>query len=81
LWDIINKGANYYHEDRNTLAAILWVVPPKMQTSLVVKDLVKEAWEAIHNMRVAVDKVKEANTERVLLTFRMKLRKSTELSM
>jgi hypothetical protein len=52
-----------------------------MQTSLVVKDLVKEAWEAIHNMRVAVDKVKEANTERVLLTFRMKLRKSTELSM
>jgi hypothetical protein len=47
LWDIIGKGTGDYQEDRNALAALLRAVPQEMQGGLVVKESVKEAWEAI----------------------------------
>jgi hypothetical protein len=59
LWDAINKGSGDYCDDWNALAALLWAVPPEMQAWLVVKEMVKEAWEAIHSYNV-----REVNTEK-----------------
>jgi hypothetical protein len=49
-----------------------------MQAGLAVKDLAKEAWEAIHSMQVGADKVNEANAERLRLEFADILFKSSE---
>jgi hypothetical protein len=69
MWDVINKGAGNNSEDRNTLTVLLQTVPPEMQAGLAVKNSVKEAWEVIHSMRIGVDKVKEANAERLRQEF------------
>jgi hypothetical protein len=69
MWDVINKGAGNNSEDRNTLTVLLQTVPPEMQAGLAVKNSVKEAGEVIHSMRIGVDKVKEANAERLRQEF------------
>jgi hypothetical protein len=47
LWDVINKDANDYCDDRNPLAALLRAMPQEMQASLAVKESAKEVWDAI----------------------------------
>jgi hypothetical protein len=69
LWDIIGKGTGDYQEDRNALVALLRAVPQEMQGGLVVKESVKEAWEAIQSIRVGADKVKEVNAEKLRQEF------------
>jgi hypothetical protein len=65
LWDVIHKGVGDYQDDRNALAALLHVVPLKMQAGLAVKEMTKEAWEEICSIRVGADKVKEANAKKL----------------
>jgi hypothetical protein len=65
MWDAINKDSSDYRDDRNALAALLWVVPPDMQAGLAMKEMAKEAWEVIRSIWVGVDKVKEANAEKL----------------
>jgi hypothetical protein len=69
LWVVISKGAGDYHEDRNALAALLWVVPPEMQVGLAMKESAMEAWEVIRSIRVGAEKVKEDNAEKIHLEF------------
>jgi hypothetical protein len=65
MWDVIHKGIGDYWDDRNALAALLRAVPTEMQAWLVVKETVKDAWEAILSIWVGADKVKEVNAERL----------------
>jgi hypothetical protein len=69
LWDVIESGVGDYHDDRTALAAILRAVPPKMQAGLAVKPTASDTWEAIRQVRVGADCVKEANAERLRRDF------------
>jgi hypothetical protein len=69
LWDAIQKGVGDYRDDRNALAALLRAVPLEMQAGLAVKETAKEAWEAIHSIRVGANKVKEVNAEKLRREF------------
>jgi hypothetical protein len=44
-------------------------MPLEMQVRLAVKPTAREAWEVIHNVRVSVDCVKEANIDRLRQEF------------
>jgi hypothetical protein len=57
LWDAINKVTDNYRDDQNALAALLRAVPTEMQAGLAVKEIMKEAWEAILSMQVIADKL------------------------
>jgi hypothetical protein len=63
LWGVIKSGADDYRDDRSTLASILHTAPLEMQAGLAVKSMAHEAREAIHKVRVDVDRVKEADTK------------------
>ncbi len=65
LWDFIEDGDGNYRDDRAALAA----VPLEMQAGLAVKPTATEAWEAIRQVRVGADRVKEANAERLRREF------------
>jgi hypothetical protein len=52
---VINKGAGDYWDDKNALAVFLHAV----------KEMGKEAWEAIHSIWVGSDKVKGVNTKKL----------------
>ncbi|WVZ83580.1 hypothetical protein U9M48_030712 [Paspalum notatum var. saurae] len=69
LWEVINTGEGEYRDNRNALAALLRAVPQEMQVGLPVKKTTKEAWEAIKAVRVGVERVKEANTEKLRKEF------------
>ncbi len=69
LWDVIESGDGDYRDDRTALAAILRAVPLEMQAGLAVKPTATEAWEAIRQVRVGADRVKEANAERLRREF------------
>jgi hypothetical protein len=69
LWDVIEDGDGDYCNDRAALAAILRAVPLEMQAGQVVKPMATEAWEAIQQVCVGVDWVKEANAERLRCEF------------
>ncbi|WVZ77374.1 hypothetical protein U9M48_025249 [Paspalum notatum var. saurae] len=69
LWEVVNTGEGEYRDDRNALAALLRVVPREMRAGLAVKETAKEAWEAIKAVRVGVERVKEANAEKLRKEF------------
>ncbi|WVZ66256.1 hypothetical protein U9M48_015503 [Paspalum notatum var. saurae] len=69
LWEVVNTGEGEYRDDRNALAALLRAVPQEMQAGLAVKETAKEAWEAIKAVRVGVERVKEANAEKLRKEF------------
>jgi hypothetical protein len=68
-WMVIEFGAGDYREDRSVLAAILRAVPQVMQAGLLVKSTAHDAWEAIQQVHLGADRVKEANTERIRREF------------
>ena len=69
LWEVVDTGRGDYRDDRNALVALLRAVPQEMQAGLARKETAKEAWEAIQAMRVGVERVKEANTEKLRKEF------------
>jgi hypothetical protein len=69
LWDVIDSGVGEYHDDRSVLIALLRAVPQEMQAGLTVKPTAHAAWEAIQNMWLRADRVKEANTVRLRREF------------
>jgi hypothetical protein len=62
---VVLTGVGDYREDRNTLAALLRAMPPEMQAGLARKDSAYDAWEAIKTIRVGIERVKEANIEKL----------------
>lgn len=69
LWQVMSTGEGDYREDRNALAALLRAVPLEMQAGLARKASAFEAWESIKDIRVGVERVKEANAERLRQDF------------
>ena len=65
LWEAIEPGGGDYRDDRLMLSAILRTVPPEMLSTLVVKDTAKDAWDAIKMMHVGVERVREANAQKL----------------
>lgn len=51
------------------LAAILRSVPPEMHVTLAVKEMAKEAWDAIKSMRIGNARVCEAKAQALLKEF------------
>jgi hypothetical protein len=51
------------------LVALLQVVPAEMQVRLTNKESAHDTWEVIHKIHVGVDRVKEANAERLRQVF------------
>jgi hypothetical protein len=47
------------------LVALLRAVPADMQAGLANKESAREAWDSICKIRIGVDRVKEANAERL----------------
>ncbi|WVZ54781.1 hypothetical protein U9M48_005530 [Paspalum notatum var. saurae] len=66
LWEVDNTGEGEYWDDRN---ALLRAVPQEMQAGLTVKEIANEAWEAIKAVCVGVERVKEANAEKLRKEF------------
>ena len=54
-----------YRTDQLALAVILRAVPLEMLQSLAMKTMVKEVWEAMKVMRQGVQRVREANTQKL----------------
>jgi hypothetical protein len=69
LWDVVSTGIGDYRKDWNALATLLRAVPPEMQAGLACKDSTYDAWEAIKTIRVGVERVKEANAEKLRWEF------------
>jgi hypothetical protein len=65
LWEAMHYGNVEYRDNRHALAGLLHAVPAEMQAGLTNKELAKDAWEAIHKIRIGADRVKEANAERL----------------
>jgi hypothetical protein len=51
------------------MGALMRSVPKKMWGTLGAKRTVKEAWEAVMNMRIGADRVKEVNVQKLLKEF------------
>jgi hypothetical protein len=69
LWEVIHSGDGDYREDKSAFVVLLCTVPSEMQAGLAVKAMAREACEAIQKVRVSVDRVKEANAERLRREF------------
>jgi hypothetical protein len=60
VWESINLGTGPRKNDRMALGALLRGVPQEMWSILAKKKTVKEAWEAVRNMRIGSDHVNMA---------------------
>ena len=65
LWEAIEPGNADYRDDRLALSAILRAVSPDMLSTLAVKDTAKQAWDAVKTMRMGVERVREANAQKL----------------
>jgi hypothetical protein len=59
MWDAV-EGTRRFREDKTALAAIPRAVPPEMHSTLAVKTMTKQAWDAISSVRVGDARVHEA---------------------
>lgn len=69
LWEAVDPGTDDFRADRTALATILRAVLQDMLTSLAQKETACEAWEAIRTIRVGVERVKEANAQKLRQDF------------
>jgi hypothetical protein len=70
IWDVIDPGTTVKRsQDRQAMGALMRSVPKKMWGTLGAKRTVKEAWEAVMNMRIGADRVKEVNVQKLLKEF------------
>jgi hypothetical protein len=60
LWNPVEFNDAEFDDDRNALDAICNVVPEDMIPTLTTKATAKEAWEAIHTLRIGEDRVWKA---------------------
>jgi hypothetical protein len=70
IWDVIDPGTTVKRsQDRQAMGALMRSVPKEMWGTLGAKRIVKEAWEAVMNMRIGADQVKEVNVQKLLKEF------------
>jgi hypothetical protein len=67
VWDAINPGGGLRKNNRVALEALLRGVPPEMWLLLAKNKTAKETWESVRSMRVVLDRVKVANTQRLMM--------------
>lgn len=65
LWEAVNTGDTVFQEDPMAMEAILRAVPPEMLSTLVVKPMAKDAWDAIKLMRVGVNRVRKSKAQQL----------------
>jgi hypothetical protein len=69
VWESIDLGTGLRKNDRMALGALIRGVPQEMWSILAKKKTVKEAWEAVRNMRIGSDHVNMANGQRLMTEF------------
>ncbi|XP_073353387.1 uncharacterized protein [Aegilops tauschii subsp. strangulata] len=69
IWDAVATGDAPVREDRSALAAILRSTPEEMHVSLATKETAKMAWDTIRIQRVGVERVREANAQKLRKEF------------
>ena len=71
VWEAIEPGGEGIKrtQDRQAMGGLLHLVPQEMWQMLGAKKTVKEAWQAVKDMRVGAERVKEANAQRLLREF------------
>jgi hypothetical protein len=69
VWESIDPGTGPRKNDRMALGALLRGVPQEMCSILAKKKTVKEAWEAVRDMRIGSDHVKTANAQCLMTEF------------
>lgn len=65
LWEAVNTGDTDFQEDPMAMEAILRAVPPEMLSTLVVKPMAKDTWDAIKLMRVGVNRVRKSKAHQL----------------
>jgi len=71
VWEAIEPGGEGIKrtQDRQAMGGLLRSVPQELWQMLGAKKTVKEAWQAVKDMRVGAERVKEANAQRLLQEF------------
>jgi hypothetical protein len=69
LWEAIEPGDVTLQEDRMTLDVITSAVPQEMLTSLAVKAIAIEAWEAVRSLRIGSGAVQNVRAQRLRTEF------------
>ncbi|XBI27046.1 hypothetical protein VPH35_051604 [Triticum aestivum] len=69
LWAPMEDDLIERKEDRKAVAALMRATPPEMHGMLAAKASAKEAWEAIHTQRLASNRVREANAQKLRVDF------------
>ena len=54
LWETTDPVNDDYHDDRMALSIILRAVPPKMLSTLAIKNTAKDVWDTIKTLRMGV---------------------------
>ena len=66
VWDAVHLGINddpdddEYHDDRQAMAGLLRSVPSELWSTLARKGTVKEAWDAVKNLRIGDERARDA---------------------
>jgi hypothetical protein len=64
VWDIVVRGLGEErnddddHDDRLAMSSLLRSVPSELWSTLARKDTVKEAWDAVKNMRIGDERAR-----------------------
>jgi hypothetical protein len=69
LWEAIEPGDVTLQKDRMALDAITSAVPQEMLTSLAVKAIDAEAWEAVRSLQIGSEAVRNARAQQLRMEF------------
>ncbi|XP_021321292.1 uncharacterized protein LOC110437238 [Sorghum bicolor] len=76
VWDTVNDGLSddpdeeEYHDDWQAMAGLLRSVPPELWGTLAAKGTVKEAWDAVRNLRIGDERARDASAQQLRREFR-----------
>ena len=76
VWDIVHHGIaedpdeDEYHDDRQAMAGLLHSVPSELWSTLAIKRTVKEAWDAVKNLRIGDERERDASAQQLHREFR-----------
>ena len=75
VWDTVHLGINddpnddEYHDDRQAMAKLLRLVPSELWSTLARKGTVKEAWDAVKNLRIGDERARDASAQQLRREF------------
>ncbi|XP_066395796.1 uncharacterized protein [Miscanthus floridulus] len=75
VWDAVHDGISNdpdeeeYHDDRQAMAGLLRSVPSELWSTLARKGTVKEAWDAVKNLRIGDERARDASAQQLRREF------------